>query len=241
MLIYRNSLKIKYLLNIKKDYKMKNFISKYEIKKHFKNYGMLSIKPVIIGILAVVVWSRYFCEEYRARPEDSEVITAVLGMFLFFSTFIVVMTITWTSKQFSRMRSAVNSYYENSNEEKKKEKYKKFKKNLTKKIPTILNFVIFIAVILAIMASMLLPYHRYDVGIFCVFGVTFLHSLCFFVAMELDDPTKRPWLLKVPDEWLEQLRLVNESDKPFLMNKNGEGDDKQQSENKIWDRENIPE
>lgn len=184
---------------------MNNFLEKYEIKKYVKNYSLLSIKPAILGIFAVVVWSKYFSEEYRARPEDSEVITAVLGMFLFFSTFIVVMTVTWTSKQFSRMRSAVGGYYENSNEEKRKEKYKKFKKNLKKKIPAILNFVIFVAVALAIMASMLLPYHRYDIGVFCVFGVTFLHVLCFFVAIELDDPTKRCWLLKVPPEWLIQL------------------------------------
>lgn len=229
---------------------MENFIIKYEIKKYLKNYGLLSIKPAILSIFAVVIWARYFSEEYRARPEDSEVVTAVLGMFLFFSTFIVVMTLTWTSKQFSRMRSAVFSYYETTDEEKRKQKYKKFKKNLTKKIPSILNFVIFVAVVLAIMASMLLPYHRYDIGVFCVFGVTFLHILCFFVAMELDDPTKRLWLLKVPEEWLQRLKEEKEkSCKLVNIPENLTNDDFErieggprpsQNEIKIWDKENIP-
>lgn len=172
------------------------------VKQNLKSYFLLLIKPLIFSIVVELIWKTWFYEEYRAIPEDEEVISAVAQAFLIFSSFLITFIIVWIANQFAEMQGAI--------EEKK---YNKFKKAFNKRIPTLIHFSILLLSCLTIWSIMVIPYRRYDVGLIAVMGISFIHCFFFFAARELDDPTKGCWQLSLPTEWAEKIEEEKERNK----------------------------
>ena len=142
---------------------------------------------------ATFFWKKVLLDQHIYLNERFDVIamTALIAFFglIYCLMATVIITIVWN--EFKAIRMAVKEY-----------DIETFMNLKDEEMTPLVHTVMFVIGSFVLAGFMLLKYPDLSSGLICIGSVSYLLSLIFFVAEEIDDPCRGIWTISIPEEWL---------------------------------------
>lgn len=206
------SFKSSFLLNdIGRETMVKNLSKKDDVARKwrsFRRHTFILLKAFLATLLPLLLWYQLFVHSIHFAQEDETVIIgasiATLGLAYGIMASVILGSI-W-----EKYKKVVISVLKRDKET--------FLCYRDERIPIMIHLLLAaLSLPLSIMIA-LLPYRYVWSGAASVFSVSFILSLYWIIATELENPAKSPWFAeRIPDEWLnadvdEYFRLANDAE-----------------------------
>lgn len=187
---------------------MKNLSKKNDLARKLRSlrrHTMLLLKAALVTLLPLLLWYQLWsCDIHFGAGDESVIIgasIATLGLAYGIMASVVLSSI-W-----EKYRKVVISVLRRDEET--------FLCYRDERMPIMIHLLLAALSLPLLVMIALLPYQHMWSGIASVFSVSFILSLYWIVATELEDPTKSPWFAeRIPEAWLstdidEYFKLAN--------------------------------
>jgi len=187
---------------------VKNLSKKNDLARKMRSFvrhSLLLLRAALVTLLPLLLWYQLWLRDIHFAAEDGSVIIsasiATLGLAYGIMASVVLSSI-W-----EKYRKVVISVLKRDEET--------FLCYRDERMPIMIHLLLAALSLPLLVMIMLLPYQYLWSGIASVFSVSFILSLYWVVATELENPAKSPWFAeRIPEAWLstdidEYFKLAN--------------------------------
>ncbi len=161
-------------------------------------------EPLLVALLAVVIWYIFVWGTIKVQPENTEIVSLMVGAVMVFSAIMPIVTINRVAAQFDGIVTTSFQWKAKKEGDDGESYFMNFLANYTPRIDLRTHLFLVITSMSAIFSSMIPPYEQFYTGAFFVFIITLFHYYCLVVAIKLDNPNLKA--LGVPEKWINRLK-----------------------------------